>query len=128
MAADRGRGTLPDMDGDGAPKRASFGLSMLVALGWYVTVIAANYAGHSQIPTAPVRDCGEIFSCLSPAQELMLLLLFAGPLLAALLLCTAGLSLLFARLVPSSVLAGSAAAAGSVAVVVVGALVWGATR
>jgi hypothetical protein len=112
------------MDDVDAPRRASFGLSVLVALGWYVTVIAAVFVGWSGIPDAPSRDCSGLFSCLTAQQEINLVLILGGPILAGLLFSTLVVTGLLARRVPSSIVTGTLSALGSVVVVAVAGAVW----
>src|SRR5947208_2705554 len=113
------------MDVVDAPRRASFGLSFLVALGWYSTVIAAVLVGWSGIPQAPQRDCSVMFSCLTPLQQIFLLMIaVGGPVLAGVLFSALVLTGLLARRVPSPILAGTLAALGSVVVVAVVGAVW----
>ena len=95
------------MDDVDATDRASFGLSLLVALGWYATVAGAVVVGRSGIPPAPERDCSAFFSCLTPLEELALFAIVGAPLVAGLLLCTAAVTALLTRRVASSILAGS---------------------
>jgi hypothetical protein len=116
------------MDDVDAPRRASFGLSLLVALGWYATVIAAVLVGRSGIPAAPKRDCSALFSCLTPQEEIALMVIVGWPILAALLFITLVVTGLLARRVPSSILAGTLSALGSVVVVAVAGAVWQGVR
>jgi len=112
------------MDKVDAPRRASFGWSLLVALGWYATVIAAAVVGWLGIPVAPNRDCSAMFSCLTRLEEIQLLVfLFGGPVLAG-LLSTLVFTGLLARWVPSSILTGTLSTLGSVVVAVAGGAVW----
>src|SRR3569833_699477 len=73
--------------------RAAFGFSLLVALGWYVTVPAAGLVARTGIPAPPQRDCVEMFSCLSPGDEALLLLLLYGlPVVGGTVVMTFGVS------------------------------------
>jgi hypothetical protein len=112
------------MDAVDPPRRASYGLSLLVALAWYATVIAAVLLGRSGIPAAPNRDCSEAFNCLTPQEELALLVIFGAPILAGLLFTTLVVTGVLARRVPSSILAGTLSALGSVGVMAVVGAVW----
>lgn len=116
------------MDVVDVPRRASFGLSLLVALGWYATVIAAVLVGWSGIPPAPNRDCSAVFSCLTPQEELgmmvILMVILAAPILAGLLVSTLVITGLLARRIPSAILTGTLSALGSVGVVAVAGAVW----
>lgn len=116
------------MDDVDAPRRASFGLSLLVALGWYATVIAAVLVGWSGIPAAPNRDCSAVFSCLTPQEEIGLMVILGGPILAGLLFSTLVVTGLLARRVPSSILTGTLSALGSVVVAAVAGAVWRGVR
>ncbi|GAA3776562.1 hypothetical protein GCM10022225_75650 [Plantactinospora mayteni] len=116
------------MDDVAAPRRASFGLSLLVALGWYTTVLAAVFVGHAGIPATPNRDCAAVFSCMTPQEELGLLVILGGPILAGLLFSTLVVTGLLARRVPSSILTGTLSALGSVVVVAVAGAVWQGLR
>ncbi|MGC1214633.1 MAG: hypothetical protein WA890_25670 [Micromonospora sp.] len=116
------------MDDVDAPPRASFGLSLLVALGWYATVIAALLVGRSGISAAPDRDCSAVFSCLTPQEEIGLMVIVGGPILAGLLFSTVVVTALLARRIPSSILTGTLSALGSVVVVAVASAVWQGVR
>ncbi|TDC84235.1 hypothetical protein E1193_06585 [Micromonospora sp. KC606] len=116
------------MDGVDATRRASFGLSVLVALGWYATVITAIFVGWSGVPAAPNRDCSAMFSCLTPQEEIGLMVILGGPILAGLLVSTLVVTGLLARLVPSSILTGTLSALGGVVVVAVAGAVWQGVR
>jgi hypothetical protein len=116
------------MDVVDAPRRASFGLSLLVALGWYATVISAVFVGRSGIPAAPRTDCSAMFSCLTPQEEIGLLVLVGGPVLAGLLVCTLVVTGLLARLIPSPIVTGTLSVLGSVVVVAVIGAVWQGAR
>ncbi|MBY8871348.1 hypothetical protein K7640_05765 [Micromonospora sp. PLK6-60] len=116
---------MDDVDGS---HRASFRSSLLVALGWYATVIAAALLGTSGIPTAPDRDCSAMFSCLTAQEQLGLLALVGAPFLAGLLVITLALTGLLARRLPSSILAGTLSVLGSLAVAAVAGAAWQAAR
>ncbi|NBE79919.1 hypothetical protein [Micromonospora rubida] len=116
------------MDDVDAPRRASFGLSALVALGWYATAIAAVFVGRSGMPATPNQDCSAAFSCLTPQEEIGLMLILGAPVLAGLLITTLVIIGLLARRVPSSILAGTLSALGSAAVAVVVGAVWQGAR
>ena len=108
---------------------ASFGRSLLVALGWYGSVIAAVVVGWSGIPAAPDRDCSTVLSCLTPLQAVGLgLMVFGVPVLAALLVSTLVVTRLLARRVPSPVLTGTLSALGSVVVLAAVGAVWQGVR
>jgi hypothetical protein len=119
------------MDGVDAPHRASFGLSLLVALGWYATVIAAIVVGWLGIPAAPNQDCSEAFSCLTPQENISLMLIFGIyniPILGCLLFITAVVTGQLVRRVPSSILTGTLSALGSVGVMALADAVWQGVR
>ncbi|MFV2088712.1 hypothetical protein [Micromonospora sp. LOL_021] len=116
------------MDVVDAPRRASFGLSLVVALGWYATVITAVLVGSSGIPAAPRTDCSAIFSCLTPQEEITLLVLLGSPVLTGLLVCTLAVTGLLARLISSPIVAGTLSALGSVVAVAVIGVVWQGAR
>jgi hypothetical protein len=116
------------MDGVGESRRASFGLSLLVALGWYATVIAAVLVGRLGIPAAPDRDCSGFLSCPTPQEEIVILAIFGLPVLAGLVFSAVVVTGLLVRWIPSSILAGTLSALGSVAVVAVAIAVMHAVR
>ncbi|WFE21965.1 hypothetical protein O7621_00830 [Solwaraspora sp. WMMD937] len=116
------------MDVVDAPRRAPYGRSLLVALGWYATVITAVVVGQSGIPAAPRTDCSVMFSCLTPQEEIGLLLLVGSPVLLGLLVCTLVVTGLLARLIPSPIVVGTLSVLGSVAVVAVVVAVWQGAR
>ncbi|MEV0721082.1 hypothetical protein [Asanoa sp. NPDC050611] len=117
------------MDGSKAAARgASFGLSLLVALGWYATVIAAVVVGQSGIPAAPDRDCSAMFSCLAPQDGIVLILIVAAPVLAVLALCTVVVAALLTRVSRSPILVGTLSTVGGIAVVAVVGTVWQGVR
>lgn len=116
------------MDDVDAPRRASFGLSLLVALGWYATVLAAVFVGWSATPVTPNRDCSAAFSCLTPQEEIGLAMILGAPILVGLLFITLVVTGLLARRVPSSILTGTLSALGSVVVAVVVGAVWQGVR
>ncbi|MEV4539203.1 hypothetical protein AB0J82_36070 [Asanoa sp. NPDC049518] len=116
------------MAGQGGSRWTPFGLGVAVALGWYVTVVAAVFVGSSGIPAAPDRDCNVIFSCMAPHEELILILIVGAPVLAGLLVCTLVVAGLLARVSRSSILIGTLSALGSLAVVGMVALVWQGAR
>jgi hypothetical protein len=94
-----------------APRRGSYGLSLLVALGWCVVVPAAVLVGLSGIPAAPQEDCSAIFSCLSPAEEAGLIMAFFGlPVLVGVVVATAVVAALLSRHVRSPVVTGTLSA------------------
>jgi len=116
------------MDDVDAPRRASFWLSLLVALGWYVTIIAAVLVGGSGLPAAPDRDCSAVFSCQTLQEEFgLMVIFFGGPILAGLLFSTLVVTGLLARRVPSPILTGTLSTLGSVVVVAAG-VVWQGVR
>jgi hypothetical protein len=117
------------MDKVDAPRGASFGLSLLVALGWYATLTAAVLVGWSGIPAAPDRDCSAAFSCLTRLQTVGLLAIaLGGPVLMGLLSCTFVVTGLLARRLPSSILTGTLSVLGAVAIVAVVGAVWHGVR
>ncbi|GIF78220.1 hypothetical protein [Asanoa siamensis] len=107
---------------------ASFGLGVLVALGWYATVVGAVVVGESGVPVAPDRDCSAMFSCLSPAEGVVLLLIAGAPVLFGLLVGTVVLAALLARWIRSAILVGTLSAGGSLAIVALVGLAWRAGR
>ena len=107
------------------PRRASFGLSVLVALGWFVIAIAAVLAGRSGVPAAPTRDCSLVFSCLTPFEEAELFLMFTGvPIVLGVLVVTAVITALLGRRVSSPVLIGGLSALCSLLVAAGIVAVW----
>jgi hypothetical protein len=116
------------MDDVEPSRRASGGWSVLVALGWYATVVAAVLVGMSGVPAAPEQDCPMFLGCLTPLEGFVLVLIAGAPVVLGLLLVTVGIAGVLARRVPSAILAGTLAAPGSVAVVAAAAAVWSAVR
>ena len=107
------------------PRRASFGLSVLVALGWFAVAIAAVLAGRSGVPAAPKQDCSLVFSCLTPVQEAELVLMFFGaPVVLGVLVVTAAITALLGRRMSSPVLIGALSALCSLVVVAGIVAVW----
>ena len=97
-------------------------------MGWYATVIAAVLVGWSGIPAAPNRDCSAIFSCLTPREEIVLILIFTAPIVGVLLCCTVVVTGLLVRRFSSSILTGTLSALGSVGVLAVVGAVWQGLR
>lgn len=106
------------------PRRASFGLSLSVALGWYVTAIAVIYVWRSATPTTPDRDCSAAFSCLTPGEEVALLLIFGAPVLLGLLVSTLLATAVLVRRLSSPILTGTLSALASIALVGVVSALW----
>ncbi|MER7458584.1 hypothetical protein [Micromonospora sp. NPDC126480] len=112
------------MDATGV--RGRYGRSLLVATGWYATVLAALTVGTLSVPQAPRTDCSAMFSCLSPAESLALAGVVWGlPALLALTVVTLVVNALVVRFVRSVVAAGTLAAAVAVAVGAVAAAALG---
>jgi len=114
------------MDDLAAPRRSSFGLSLLVALGWYATAVGAIVVGRSGVPAAPDRYCPGFFGCLTPLEQLALFAIVGAPLIAGLLAYTAAATALLARWIPSPILAGSLSALSGVLAVAMATAVWNA--
>ena len=95
-----------------------------MALGWYATVIAAILVGRAGIPVAPDRDCSAVFSCMTPGQEVILLMIIAGPVVVALLIITLPVTALLARWIPSSIVTGTLSALGSVVAAATVGMLW----
>lgn len=112
---------MAEMD---ATRRASYGWSLLVAVGWYACLVTAVLVGRSGIPTRPDRDCSVMFSCLTPLEEAGVLLILGAPIAAGVLICTLVATGLLARLVPSPILAGTLSALVSTFLVAVAGLLW----
>ncbi|KIR65645.1 hypothetical protein TK50_09780 [Micromonospora haikouensis] len=110
------------------PRRGSFGSSLLVALGWYVTVFAAVFVGSAGVPTNPNQDCSVIFACLTPQEGFVLAAIVGAPVLAAMLLTTLAITALLARRVPSPALAGTLSVSITVGLAVVAGGFWQAAR
>jgi hypothetical protein len=91
---------------------------VLVAMGWYATLIAALFVAVSGLPATPRTGCGEVFSCLTPAQSLGLAAgVVAVPVLAGLMISTVIITGLLARRIASAIAVGTLAALGSIAIV-----------
>ncbi|MFC8849892.1 MULTISPECIES: hypothetical protein [unclassified Micromonospora] len=116
------------MDDAEAPRRGSFGSSLLVALGWYATVAAAVFVGLVGVPANPNRDCSVIFACLTPQEGFAVAAILGAPVLAAMLLTTAVITFPLARRVPSPILAGTLSVSITIAVAVVAAGIWQGAR
>ena len=69
-----------------------------------------------------------MFSCLTPQEEIGLLVLVGSPVLVGLLVCTLVVAGLLARLIPSPIVAGTLSVLGSVVVVAVVVVVWQGAR
>jgi len=106
-----------------AVRRAPYGLSVLVALGWYATVLAAVIVGELQV--AGGRSCENASSwCFTPGQGIVIGLVLASPFLLGLLVGALLLAVPIVRLMPSAPLAGTlTAAAAALLVAVVGGLI-----
>ncbi|WP_431904996.1 hypothetical protein [Micromonospora carbonacea] len=111
-----------------APRRGSFGSSLLVAFGWYATVLAAIFVGRAGVPTNPNRDCSAAFDCLEPQEEFLLAAIIGAPVLAAMLLTTLAITAPLARRVPSPALAGTLSVSITVGLAVVAGGFWQAAR
>ncbi len=74
----RAYGRFVAMTDVGTRPRAPFGSSLLVALGWYATVIAAAITAADGVPEAPRNDCGTFAACLSPMAATGLALVVVG--------------------------------------------------
>jgi hypothetical protein len=97
--------------------RASFGSSVLVALGWYATVLAAVFVALDGIPEAPRTDCATFAGCMTPMQATGLALAVVGlPVLIVVVAVTLAVTAGTVRLTGSSIVAGTLAAAGSAVV------------
>ncbi|WP_431976323.1 hypothetical protein [Micromonospora haikouensis] len=111
-----------------APRRGSFGPSLLVALGWYATVAAALFVGLVGVPANPNRDCSAAFACLTPQEGFVVAAILYAPVFAAMLLITAAITVPLARRVSSPVLAGTLSVSITVGVAVVVAGIWQGAR
>jgi hypothetical protein len=101
----------------------TFGPSLLVGVGWFVTAVTASAVGEWSVPEQPDRDCSAFGACLSMLDVLPVLVVVAGaPLLLVLLAVTAVVTR--SKLPPA--LAGTLSAAVTAAVAA--AAVYGATR
>jgi hypothetical protein len=102
----------------GSSPNASYGQTLLVAFGWYASIVGALAVGTLSVPTEPVRDCSAIFSCMTPIEGLIVVGVFVGaPVLAVLLMVAFLVTALVARRVPSAILAGTLSALISVSVI-----------
>jgi hypothetical protein len=105
---------------DELPARARYSASLLVAIGWFVTVVVSAILGNVTLPDKPrdptADECQAAFSCLSRAQTVEFGLLLSTPVLMGLLLVTMLLLIGLTRVFRSALLAGSAGAAGSMAI------------
>ncbi|HEU4422619.1 MAG TPA: hypothetical protein VFR67_08765 [Pilimelia sp.] len=107
-------------DAAGSSGRSSFGArygrSLLVAFGWYVTLVVATAVGMLSVPSAPQDDCSAMFACMSPVAGLVLVgIVYGAPVLTVLLVMTALLAGVSARSIRSAVLAGSLSAVAGIA-------------
>jgi hypothetical protein len=87
-----------------------YGSSVLVALGWYLTVTAAVLTGLSQVPEPP-SDCTQLFSCLTARQTFLLYAAGGTAAIVAALLVTLPVAWPLSRWLPSGILAGTLTAA-----------------
>ncbi|GAB3826174.1 hypothetical protein ACFPIJ_36215 [Dactylosporangium cerinum] len=103
----------------------TFGASMLVGVGWFVTGVTAAVVGEWSVPEQPDRDCSGFGACLSLLDILPVIVFVAGvPLLLVLLMVTAAVT----RLKLPAALAGTLSAALTAAVIGAGVALYGATR
>jgi hypothetical protein len=107
------------------PRRASFGLSILVALGWCAAALAAVVVGRSGVPAVPDQDCSAVFSCLTPFEEAeFFLMLFGVPLLLGVVVVTTVVTALLGRQVRTPILIGTLSALCGLVVVGVVVAAW----
>jgi len=101
--------------------RAPFGASMLVAVGWFVTVFTALAVGEWSVPERPDRECPAFGCALTLVDLLPEIVILAGtPLMLVLMAVTA-----VVRLLPMpAALAGTLSAAASLGVVAAGATLY----
>lgn len=97
--------------------RASYGASLLVAVGWFVTVLVALYVGDTSVPRDPRRECPYFGSCVDTADLVPIVAVTLGP---PLLLVLAAVTKLVTRLPMSPAAAGTLSALASAVVVLVG--------
>jgi hypothetical protein len=104
-------------------RRAPYGLSVLVALGWYAVVLAAVIVGEFQV--AGEHSCVNASSwCFTPGQGMAIGLVLASPFLLGMVVGAFLLAIPIARLVPSAPLAGTLSAlAAALLVTLVGGLI-----
>lgn len=96
-------GTLVDMKTVDPPRRAPFGLSVLVALGWFTVTVAAVVVAWSGTPDEPDQDCSLVLSCLTPVEEATFFVMFYGPpILLGMLVVTTVITALLGRRIPGS--------------------------
>lgn len=111
------------------PARSRYGLSLLVACGWYGTVTAAMVVGTLSVPDGPPpTECPGFGTCLGPGAQATILALVLGMAGIVLLPLTALVTAPLARRVPSAVLAGTLAAAVSVSVAAAAVAAYAGTR
>jgi hypothetical protein len=105
--------------------RAPFGASMLVAVGWFVTVGAALAVGEWSVPEQPDLECASFGCGLSLLDFLPAIVVLAGtPLMLLLMAVTAGVR----RLPVPAAVAGTLSAVATLAVVAAGATLYTAAR
>lgn len=110
------------------PAGGRYGPSLLVACGWYVTVVAGFVVGTLSVPYTPT-ECSGFGSCLSPGAGLLIVGAAVGvPVGAALLAVTALVTVPVVRGVRSAILAGTLSAVVSVAVAAVAAVAYAGVR
>ncbi|MFI5843252.1 hypothetical protein ACIA8K_26430 [Catenuloplanes sp. NPDC051500] len=85
---------------------------MLIAAGWFATVLAALYTGTATTPEPPrgPDDCTVFGSCITPADVLSFLVL---PVALGLLAICLPLAALARRMTASAVVAGTMTAGGT---------------
>jgi hypothetical protein len=99
----------------GVRRRADYGLSFLVALGFYASVVGAFVVGAVSLPVAPQsEDCAGF--CFSPALTMVVFLVFAVPYAIGLLLLTLVILVPVVRLTRSPLLAGAVSGGAGLAI------------
>lgn len=128
-AGSGGGGRFPDVNVVVSSSRASYGRSVLVAVGWYATVAGAVLVGWADLPVPPNRDCSQMFSCMTPLQTVVLFAIVLGaPVFGVLLAMTLLIAAPLARRVASSVLAGTLPALASTVLAGVTGAAWQVIR
>jgi hypothetical protein len=109
-----------------------FGGGLLVALGWYATLIAAAVVAGLGSPTRPStpQDCDVSFNCGSSSVRfaVVLAIVFGLPLLFTLTAVAMLMLAWLVRVLPSALVAGTIAAWSSLGILAGGVGLWAAAR
>jgi hypothetical protein len=102
----------PEPSEAGAARWASYGWTVLVAIGWYVTVLAALVLGKAQVPGHGCANAPGL--CFEPLAGLIMLLVLASPFLLGMLVCALVLAIPINDMTSSPPLAGTLSAVSGI--------------